>query len=65
MIPTEKNKKQEYLSNVVGNVFDSRLAKTVLFAGIAVGIIFLAKHIMNHTAETIRAYKNLKDAIKQ
>lgn len=61
---TQKENNKEYLSSAFSTAFDSKLVKAVLCIGVVVGIIYLGKHIMNQSADTIRAYKNLRDACK-
>lgn len=44
---------------------DKRIVKTVTIAGIVIAVLFLSRYLINAAAETVRACKNLRNAIRR
>ncbi len=63
-------KKYNSLNNIdmqdaIKAIMQSKITKTIVIGAVAFGILYLSKYLINETAATIKAVKNLREAIKQ
>lgn len=57
--------KKEYLRYTSDGFFKKPVVKLAIGAGVVFGALYLSRYFMNASAEAVRAYKNLRQAVNE
>lgn len=61
----QKLKEKYYGTHHVQPEIEKRIIKVLMVSVAVLGVIYLSKYFLNATADTIRAFKNVKNALKR